>query len=366
VESSLCTSGVWSNVERLRPFVCCPECHGGLSDPETGMAAAATLPAALRQERVIGMLICAACQRNYPILSDGIPLLWSDVLRQSFDRQNLATDKLMATEHDVKLANARVYDHVAQGYDDARIHADPATFSRADDALRLCGGETRGPLLDVGCGPGNVLDAFEVRGYVERVGCDISLRVLRVAAAKGHAVALGDAEKLPFTGDRFTMITAYSVLHHLFAPRRLLTEARRVLVAGGVLLTDFDPNARAAQLRFLARALFGMRYFFFRLLPGFSRDPFHSGPTWLQHANLVAEFHNGPGAGFSVQRIRQDLRAAGLQPVGIFLHNNRGSALRSNRVAIPRWKHALLQLLSLRNPIARANAASIQTISRRP
>jgi ubiquinone/menaquinone biosynthesis C-methylase UbiE len=293
-------------------------------------------------------------------------LLWSDLLRQSFEEQRAQVSKSDATAADVKRANVKVYDYAVQQYNEAQIHADLATNARLQNALSLCEEPARGAHLDVGCGPGNVLNLTDSKVYEMKIGCDISLAALRVTAAKGHAVVLGDAEKLPFRDDGFALVTGYSLLHHLFSHEAFLHEARRTLVRGGALVTDFDPSTRAAKIRPAAAALYRVRHVIYRILPRLSRNPFHQAPKDIQAYNEVAEYRNGPGEGFDVDRLIDDLRRAGMHVVGAFLHNTTCGELSDSVWCRPRLKHAVLGLLSLRNPWLRRNSDSILAVAQKP
>ena len=53
----------------------------------------------------------------------------------------------------------------------------------------------------------------------------------------------GRSEEMPFVPDgSVDVVTAYSLIHHLFDLRPTLSEAFRCLRAGGILYTDQDPN----------------------------------------------------------------------------------------------------------------------------
>jgi SAM-dependent methyltransferase len=96
-------------------------------------------------------------------------------------------------------------------------------------------------LLDIGCGPGSIsMDLAEhvasVVGVdaapeaVSRAGED---RLTRGAANASFRVA--DVYDLPFDDGTFSVVYGHQVLQHLASPVTALVEARRVLVAGGIL-----------------------------------------------------------------------------------------------------------------------------------
>ena len=77
-----------------------------------------------------------------------------------------------------------------------------------------------GPYLEIGAGSGNMR---------ESVGNLVSLDIL----PSPWIDVVGDAQTLPFAGDRFAGILMLDVLHHLARPLDFFSEARRVLRPGG-------------------------------------------------------------------------------------------------------------------------------------
>jgi ubiquinone/menaquinone biosynthesis C-methylase UbiE len=97
--------------------------------------------------------------------------------------------------------------------------------------------ETRGPLLEIGCGAAGLLVAAEK--YPQRAGVDIALRWLvvgkrRLADAGTDApLVCACAEALPFREEQFARVVFDSTLEMVTGQQRALLEARRVLVPGG-------------------------------------------------------------------------------------------------------------------------------------
>lgn len=114
------------------------------------------------------------------------------------------------------------------------------TRRRVAMAQRLVPG---GRVLDVGCGTGALLHALPT-GY-DKVGVDVSARMLERARAKGIEVHRASAAELPFADESFDLVTCVAVLHHLVerpVVRTALLEMARVLRAGGGLLVwDHNP-----------------------------------------------------------------------------------------------------------------------------
>jgi ubiquinone/menaquinone biosynthesis C-methylase UbiE len=100
------------------------------------------------------------------------------------------------------------------------------------------GGDVR--TLDLGCGPGAFADLFERQDYV---GADVNPRYIDHARrTRKGAFVVGDARELDLPEDRFDQILIFGLLHHLSDQdvRSVLSEARRVLVAGGRILVIED------------------------------------------------------------------------------------------------------------------------------
>ena len=118
-----------------------------------------------------------------------------------------------------------------------------------------------GEMLDVGCGPGHVaLMVCEQIADARVLGVDLAQHMLDYAerhrAASPHAdrvrFELADAKGMPYADGHFDAVYSNTILHHIPDPRPFLTELRRVLKPGGVLLVRdlFRPDAveRADEL----------------------------------------------------------------------------------------------------------------------
>jgi demethylmenaquinone methyltransferase/2-methoxy-6-polyprenyl-1,4-benzoquinol methylase len=93
-------------------------------------------------------------------------------------------------------------------------------------------------VLELGCGPGRAAAALARRHGALVTALDASPSML--SAAREHVPAEvelveGRAEALPFDGERFDAVLANFVVHLLDRPQAF-SEARRVLVPGGVLV----------------------------------------------------------------------------------------------------------------------------------
>jgi SAM-dependent methyltransferase len=94
------------------------------------------------------------------------------------------------------------------------------------------------PVLDLGCGPGQVAAYLAVRG-APVIGVDLSPRMLRLATRRAAAAFVcADLRSLPLpTGSASGAVAFYSLQHlsrHELGPA--LDEVRRVLDVGGTLV----------------------------------------------------------------------------------------------------------------------------------
>lgn len=146
----------------------------------------------------------------------------------------------MTTQSEVRTS----YDQVADEYA-RRIHSELAhkPFDRQlldSFALRVKG---RGPVADLGCGPGMVAAYLAAQGVSPVFGVDISPRMIARATDlyPGLEFQTSDFRKLSAADDSLAGITAfYSLIH---TPRTevqaVLREFQRALAPGGLMLLAF-------------------------------------------------------------------------------------------------------------------------------
>lgn len=152
----------------------------------------------------------------------------------------------MVSEKDVANANEKWFDSYADKYESKEALYFDTICSNIPRVLKFLKKRSAGKsLLDVGCGPGNLLK-FAVKDFDVVWGMDISSEMLRLSKRYTKNVKKGDVSKLPFKEASFDVLTYYSVLHNLHpvATKKTLSEAFRVLNKGGVLYTAYDPNKR--------------------------------------------------------------------------------------------------------------------------
>jgi SAM-dependent methyltransferase len=96
----------------------------------------------------------------------------------------------------------------------------------------LAGVHTR-RILDIGCGEGALRAALPAQLRWRIIGLDASGTML---CAHAPPVVQADAAALPFRADVFDAAVAVNVLDHLAEPTVAISEARRVLTAGGIFI----------------------------------------------------------------------------------------------------------------------------------
>jgi ubiquinone/menaquinone biosynthesis C-methylase UbiE len=182
-----------------------------------------------------GRLTCKSCRREYPI-DEGIPNM-------------IPTTQETGKDAQVRQANMKYHDLRADVYDQEEENwfvTDEFVQAKVEAIVRhLSDGLTAESswFLDVGCGTGNLMRSG--RKYFERaVGVDVSRNMLQMVRGKGCEVIQAGALQLPFRPDTFSVVSIFSVLHHLYDYLSFFGEANRVLKSGGFLYTDWDPNRR--------------------------------------------------------------------------------------------------------------------------
>jgi SAM-dependent methyltransferase len=99
-------------------------------------------------------------------------------------------------------------------------------------------GRCRGPVLDVGCGPGRLAAALLARG-VPALGVDIAPTAVEMARARGAAALIRSVyERLPGEGRWSTVLLADGNVGIGGDPHRLLSRIRELLAPTGALLVE--------------------------------------------------------------------------------------------------------------------------------
>jgi len=101
----------------------------------------------------------------------------------------------------------------------------------------------RNKVLDIGCGPGEMIVDLLKRGY-KVCGADISMEMLNIARknirtqnlVNSHQLVQSSIEYLPFRDSSFDAVICAGVIEYLDADDRALKELNRVLKPSGILI----------------------------------------------------------------------------------------------------------------------------------
>lgn len=159
--------------------------------------------------------------------------------------------------HDAAEANHRRY---ADGQQVGKYLVEPYHKLRLDLAVDLMvrhchptGGELT--IADIGAGSSDMSRRLSSAGY-RVLACDVeteALEAIRHTDCAATVVRMDATKAFPFRSGSFDGIYSGELIEHLFRPDHLLSECRRVLRPGGVLVLT-TPNLAALQdrLQFLA------------------------------------------------------------------------------------------------------------------
>lgn len=90
------------------------------------------------------------------------------------------------------------------------------------------------PVLDVGCGAGNMF--HHLRRYGPVVGVDPNSKPLAIARERGYDVREASGDALPFESEQFGLVALLDTVEHCPDDGAVLQECHRVLQPGGWLL----------------------------------------------------------------------------------------------------------------------------------
>lgn len=108
-----------------------------------------------------------------------------------------------------------------------------------------------GPVLDVGSGYGELLDALAARGTA-CVGLEFSPNLVAQCRARGHEVLEGDVRSAELPAGRYGTIVLSHVLEHLDDPVGALRKLRRALAPGGTIVV-LVPHVGSPMRRLFGR-----------------------------------------------------------------------------------------------------------------
>lgn len=154
---------------------------------------------------------------------------------------------------------------------------------------------TSGDHLDVGSGTGELLRLIRAHYPFDSFGCDYTDKLLSIPGAEIHTVDL-NREMLPYSDDRFALVTCVETVEHLENFRTVVREIYRVLQPGGIAVFS-TPNILnlRSRLRYLSSGFYNL---FGPLAPDESAihtTRGHINPVswfYLSHALLSAGFRD--------------------------------------------------------------------------
>ncbi len=120
---------------------------------------------------------------------------------------------------------------------------------RADDVDKLVVSRCRGPVLDLGCGPGRMVRALNEAG-VPALGVDVSAIAVEVARSRGGlAIQARLAERLPAEGHWGTVLLMDGNIGIDGDVAALLQRCRTLLMPGGSIIVEIDTRPTWHQTR---------------------------------------------------------------------------------------------------------------------
>lgn len=197
-----------------------------------------------------------------------------------------------------------IYNTIGLGYNTTR-RADPYITGRMLANLEPA---PNGIYLDLGCGTGNYLEAFNKAGY-QFYGADPSDIMLHTAKEKcpNAVIVKATAEKLPFEDNSFNGATVMFTMHHWNDQQQGLNELYRVL----------KPGSRAIFLSFTAEQMDG--YWLAHYFPKMIKRSGEIVPTQQEMVSMCTT------AGFSLVNTEKYFVLEGLEDH--FLYSNKYNPL---------------------------------------
>ena len=132
------------------------------------------------------------------------------------------------------------YDAVATKYE-ARFVDELRSKPRDRELLEAFARSVRDPIVEIGCGPGQIGAYVRRRGHPRHhvVGVDLSHVMAGLASRRLDSALVADMRSLPFSSERFGGIVAFYSLIHLRREALVptLAEFRRVLRPGGRIIS---------------------------------------------------------------------------------------------------------------------------------
>ncbi len=139
------------------------------------------------------------------------------------------------------------YNQTAKNYDQWHVNTGSAAVVDAwnfSNLKKFLGNKKIDRCLDIACGTGRLSNNLLQISH-EVYGVDQSQAVLEIAKTKYPQLKLVCAEvvKLPYEDNFFDLVLINGSLHHFFAVKETLTEAKRVLKPGGYFVLLGEPSS---------------------------------------------------------------------------------------------------------------------------
>jgi SAM-dependent methyltransferase len=137
-----------------------------------------------------------------------------------------------------------------EAYDECVLPLETARWSaRADEVDQMVVSRCHGPVLDLGCGPGRIVQALNESG-VPALGIDISVVAVQVARTRGAlAIQAALTQRLPREGRWGTVLLMDGNVGIDGNVAALLQRCRALLAPGGTIMVEVDPRPACYQTR---------------------------------------------------------------------------------------------------------------------
>lgn len=110
----------------------------------------------------------------------------------------------------------------------------------------------RGPVLDIGCGNGDMLQALHRQGYEKLVGLDFNKNALEKVRNAGFEAHHGELHDAQFPSNYFSAIILTNFIEHVPDPVSTLKSCRQLLRPGGIVFGE-TPNIDCWDFRLFGK-----------------------------------------------------------------------------------------------------------------